>query len=401
MNKGYICIAGKNSIAIAGLSYVLDKYSADYVIYALCDANDVGVDYWQPSFKKFAIKSGVEVVQIETLYPIENLCFISLEYHRLIVPERFKTNNLFNIHFSLLPAYKGMYTSAHPILNDEKTTGCSIHRIDSGIDTGEIISQIAFSIASHDNCKDIYEKYLLNGRKLTYSTIDSLILDNFKSKKQATDGASYYSKKSINYSNLVVDFSHSALNVSAQLRAYTFRDYQLPTVEGFQIFGHSITDTPSKGMPGAVLESTENYLKISTKDFDMLLFIDKSGLLIDAVSGNNKEKVIHLLKSSHFALNEKDQRGWTPLIISSFNGYNDITELLLESGSDPNKTNPKGTTPLMYAKDHALRTGDLYGMIRLLEYGAQKNLEDIFRKTIYDYLDPDSEYFKDVCTLLA
>ena len=31
----------------------------------------------------------------------------------------------------------------------------------------------------------------------------------------------------------------------------------------------------------------------------------------------------------------------------------------------------------MYAKDHALRTGDLYGMIRLLEYGAQKNLEDV------------------------
>ena len=59
MGKKYICIAGKNSIAIAGLSYILENYSETAIIYALCDKNDVGVDSWQPSYKKFARDSGV------------------------------------------------------------------------------------------------------------------------------------------------------------------------------------------------------------------------------------------------------------------------------------------------------------------------------------------------------
>ena len=72
--------------------------------------------------------------------------FISLEYHRLIDPLKFVTSKLYNPHFSLLPAYKGMYTSALPLLNDEKDAGVTLHHIDSGIDTGDIIDQIIFPI---------------------------------------------------------------------------------------------------------------------------------------------------------------------------------------------------------------------------------------------------------------
>jgi methionyl-tRNA formyltransferase len=401
MGKKCICIAGKNSIAIAGLSYVLENYSETAIIYALCDKNDVGVDSWQPSYKKFARDSGIEIVELEALYQIENLCFISLEYFRLIDPSKFKTKNLFNIHFSLLPAYKGMYTSAHPILNGEDGVGCTFHYIDAGIDTGAIISQVYFKLTPDESCKDVYERYLLNGRELTFNSIDSLIDNNFQSKEQVLDGASYYSKKSIDYSNLVVDLAINSLDVSKQLRAYTFRDYQLPVINGFEIFGHLISDTPSTEAAGNVLEVTKDYLIVSTNDFNMRLYVDRFQSLIDAVSENNKGKVAAVLKSNPFIIDENDKRGWTALIISSFNGYDDITDLLLGAGASPDKPNPKGTVPLMYAKDHALQTGNLHGLVALLASGADKTHKDIFRRTIHDYLNPDSKYYRNVCAVLA
>ena len=100
--KKFICIAGKNSVAVAGLNFILNKYKNKYNILALCDDNDNGIDYQQPSFKKFAESKKIKIVDLKDLYNIKNLCFISLEYFKLIKTKKFKTNNIFNIHFSIL-----------------------------------------------------------------------------------------------------------------------------------------------------------------------------------------------------------------------------------------------------------------------------------------------------------
>ena len=59
-------------------------------------------------------------------------------------PKNFLNARLYNIHFSYLPAYKGMFTSALPIKNGEVDSGVTLHKIESGIDTGDIIDQIKF-----------------------------------------------------------------------------------------------------------------------------------------------------------------------------------------------------------------------------------------------------------------
>ena len=56
--------------------------------------------------------------------------------------------NLINylIFISLLPKYRGVFTSTNVILNNEKTTGVTFHKIDKGIDTGDIIGQKSFKL---------------------------------------------------------------------------------------------------------------------------------------------------------------------------------------------------------------------------------------------------------------
>ncbi len=67
------------------------------------------------SLLKKANEIGIETKTLEDIYSIENLIFLSLEFDRIVNPNKFKSNKLFNIH---LPKYKGMFTSIIPILND-------------------------------------------------------------------------------------------------------------------------------------------------------------------------------------------------------------------------------------------------------------------------------------------
>ena len=133
-----ICIAGKNKCAIDCLTYLLKKYP-DFKILALPNKSDDGNDTWQKSFKKFAQKNKVPITNLKSLYNKENLYFFSLEFEEILNTKLFKSKNLFNFHFSLLPKYRGCHTNYYQILNGEKNSGVTLHKIDRGIDTGMII----------------------------------------------------------------------------------------------------------------------------------------------------------------------------------------------------------------------------------------------------------------------
>ena len=345
-----ICIAGKNSIALAGLSYVLENYAKDHEIFALGDKKDTFIDKWQPSYLKFAKSKGIKIVELEDLYTINDLCFISLEYFKLIDPGKFSTENFFNIHFSLLPAYRGMYTSAHPILNGESITGCTIHEIDAGIDTGKIISQSSFSIDEGFNCKDVYENYLKSGIGLVFDTIDSLIQDSFQSSPHSQDGGSYYSKSSIDYENLDLDTLGGSENLIRQIRAYSFRDYQLPIINKKRIFGYTKTEKESTERPGTTKEIDESKMVISTSDWDIVVFYDNFDQLDEAVNLDDEKAIVESINLNPHTVNEKNKFGWTPLIISSYLGKHKTLKTLLDNGADPNISNPKGTTPINVCK---------------------------------------------------
>lgn len=175
-----ICIAGKNDIAVNILEYLILKGVDKSNIFVCCNRTETGLNSWQKSLRFFAKNYNIREIELIEAYEIENLIFISLEFDRIVHPEKFKTKKLFNIHFSLLPKYKGMYTSALPILNNESITGCTFHRIDSGIDTGEIIAQRSIIIDFEDTSRDIYSKYISNGTTLVKDVIDKYLEKDFE-----------------------------------------------------------------------------------------------------------------------------------------------------------------------------------------------------------------------------
>lgn len=267
-----ICIAGKNNIAIDVCRYVVEHYPQAQV-YALINHNESGEDNWQRSYLKYIQgEPRVALATIEQMYEIEDLLFISVEYDRIIRPHLFKTKRLYNIHFSLLPAYKGVYPSVWPILNGEEYAGVTLHKMDQGIDTGDIITQKRFILSPKETSFSLYTRLIDEGAKLVIKHIDKLVTGHFKSCPQTAVGSTYYSKKSIDYSNLCIDLNVTANQLDRQIRAFYFPAYQVANVCGYPIAGTRILRIHSTAKPGSIIKETKKWLKIATIDYDIILY---------------------------------------------------------------------------------------------------------------------------------
>lgn len=389
-----LCIAGNNNIAVDILLFSLSIIEKKYICVVL-NKNDTKRNTWQKSLGFYADKEGVEIMSIESVQEIKDITFISAQFDKIINPNKFKTKKIFNIHFSYLPEYKGMYPSILPILHCKKETGVTLHKIDNGIDTGDIICQKRIDI-TEINSQELYFKNLKEGAELVCNNLLKLINNDFKSKPQSINDSTYYSKSTIDFNSLIINPYQTAFQIKRYVNAFNFRVYQLPEYNGFKIYKTQISKTKSKQKPGTILIENDEYFELSSIDYNIKLFKDYYNQLIEYSKLNDFENAKIIIKYID-KIDEIDRNGWTPLIIAAYNGAYDIVKLLLENNANPNAHNLNGTTVLMYAKDAYLKDKNLSIIKILLENGAIVLSVDIFGKTIFDYID-DNELIK--CLIL-
>ena len=73
---------------------------------------------------------------------------------------------ILNIHPSLLPKFKGLNTHKRAIINKEKYSGCTVHFVNSKLDSGKIILQKKIKINNNDTPKILAKKILIQEHKL-------------------------------------------------------------------------------------------------------------------------------------------------------------------------------------------------------------------------------------------
>lgn len=385
------CIAGKNDIAVEVLDYLVTKKIPKKDVFVIPNRTDDGVDSWQRSLLKKAKDLNVEVISLEKSYSMSNMVFLSLEFDKIINPEKFLTTNIYNIHFSLLPKYKGMFTSIMPILNNELFTGVTFHKIDKGIDTGDIIEQVEFKINFMDNSREVYHNYINHGTSLVKKCIDKIFKNDFlKSTPQNFIESSYYSKKAIDFSRISIDLNQVAVSVHNQVRAFNFREYQVPKVFNTPVISSKILNSQSKLKAGEVILENDISFTVSTVDKDIILYKDKVDELFIAIEKGSVQDVDRLARVPK-VLNVQNKYGWTPLIVAIYNNNKDIVKTLLMSGADLNICNFKGTTPLMYAKSAFVKTNDPEIIKLLLDFGVDIYQTDYDKKNVLDYCIENNE----------
>ena len=73
---------------------------------------------------------------------------------------------ILNIHPSILPKYKGLNTHQRALNNKEKYSGCTVHFVNSHVDSGKIISQKKVKITKNETTKTLAKKILIEEHKL-------------------------------------------------------------------------------------------------------------------------------------------------------------------------------------------------------------------------------------------
>ncbi len=366
-----IVVAGKNNIAVNITQYLLDNCDERYQLGVVCNRTETGKDAWQKSLRAFAQKNHVREYELKEIYSVKDLLFLSLEFDRLLRPDKFLSNRLFNIHFSLLPKYRGMYTSALPILHGEHETGVTLHRIDSGIDTGEIIAQREIQINREDTARDLYLKYIYYGTELVKEYLEVLMNGTERSVPQNESEATYYSKDAIDYADIRIDLDRKAYEIQNQIRAFVFREYQLPKVCKSYIIDTRITQQRSAKGAGKILYENECAMIVSSQDYNIILYKDQFDELAECCKKGDISRIkeIGIADKSIF---QRDGEGNNLLIIAAKNNHIEIVEYLLLCGVDIDEENYVGESALDYADKVYHDTGDSRMQELLCDLGAKR-----------------------------
>jgi len=162
-----------------------DKKSVDIV--ELCNKKKIAIFLGNPREGKAS--DFIHNKEIDVLISINYLYIIDKEL--ITLPKKIA----FNIHGSLLPKYRGRTPHVWAIINNEKETGITAHKIDEGCDTGDIIKQITVPIKDIDTGADILNKYNQLYIPFVYSILNDISLNKIQFLKQDHSKATYFGKR--------------------------------------------------------------------------------------------------------------------------------------------------------------------------------------------------------------
>lgn len=84
-------------------------------------------------------------------------------------------DKIINIHPALLPSFKGLNAQKQALEYGVKYTGCTVHYVDSGVDTGKIIMQSVVEVSIDDNEDTLSAKILKEEHKLYSKAIEKVL----------------------------------------------------------------------------------------------------------------------------------------------------------------------------------------------------------------------------------
>ena len=89
-------------------------------------------------------------------------------YMRILSPTFVQAyrGKILNIHPSLLPSFVGLQAQEQALLKGVKYTGCTVHFVDEGMDTGPIISQAVVPVYEEDTVNTLSERILLEEHRI-------------------------------------------------------------------------------------------------------------------------------------------------------------------------------------------------------------------------------------------
>jgi methionyl-tRNA formyltransferase len=148
-------------------------------------------------------------------------CVPVVAYGALVPPELLSIprHGWLNLHFSLLPAWRGAAPVQHAILHGDEMTGASVFSLEAGLDTGPVYGTLVEKIQPTDTAGDLLARLAIDGAQLLLSVLDAIEAGAARAVPQSGDGVSLAPK--ITIEDARVRWGDPAFAVDRRVRACT------------------------------------------------------------------------------------------------------------------------------------------------------------------------------------
>ncbi len=129
------------------------------------------------------------------------------------------THGWVNLHFSLLPAWRGAAPVQHAVMAGDEVTGASTFRLEEGLDTGPVFGVVTDTIRPTDTSGDVLGRLAVAGAGLLVATLDGLEAGALVPVQQSPDGVSLAPKIRVEDARVV--WTDPAMRVDRLVRGCT------------------------------------------------------------------------------------------------------------------------------------------------------------------------------------
>ncbi|MGW4942629.1 methionyl-tRNA formyltransferase [Actinoplanes sp. NPDC004185] len=158
---------------------------------------------------------------LERLRELAPDCVPVVAYGALVPPSALEIpkHGWVNLHFSLLPAWRGAAPVQHAVLHGDEVTGASVFELEAGMDTGPVYGTLTEQIRPTDTSGDLLTRLATEGAGLLVAVLDAIEAGTARAHPQPADGVSMAPK--ITVEDARVRWNDPAFAVDRRIRACT------------------------------------------------------------------------------------------------------------------------------------------------------------------------------------
>jgi methionyl-tRNA formyltransferase len=191
--------------------------------------------------KRFAAARGLEILQPPSLKAAPEVQHIRsvgadalvVAAYGLLLPQALldaARYGALNIHASLLPRWRGAAPIQRALLAGDRESGVSIMQMDSGLDTGPVLSRHPVAIGADDDAGTLHDKLAALGAEAIVATLADLETGRARAVPQPASGVTYAAK--VEKADARLDWTQPASTLERAVRAFR------PTPGAFAMLDH-------------------------------------------------------------------------------------------------------------------------------------------------------------------
>jgi methionyl-tRNA formyltransferase len=226
-----IVFAGTPAVAIPTLDAV---HSSAHELIAVVTRPDApagrGRQLLRSPVGAWADERGIEVLTpqrprepefLERLRELAPDCVPVVAYGALVPPSALEIpkHGWVNLHFSLLPAWRGAAPVQHAVLHGDEVTGASVFELEAGLDTGPVYGTLTEDIRPTDTAGDLLERLAGEGAGLLVAVLDAIDAGTARAHPQPADGVSLAPKLTVEDAR--IRWADPSFAVDRRIRACT------------------------------------------------------------------------------------------------------------------------------------------------------------------------------------